>query len=105
MAVTSMGFSDYRGNTNVAQTLRGMVSRNRLPHSLIFAGPEGVGKYTLALMLAKAIHCSQASRLRGEQGEIDFCGACANCHSLDSVSDRRAAVAKAEEDQIGRAHV
>ncbi len=91
-----MGFSDYRGNSEVVEALRGMLARDRLPHSLIFAGPSGVGKYTLALMLARAIHCVDNIGLVGSDGPQDFCGHCFNCRLLDAVGDRRAAVAHAE---------
>jgi DNA polymerase III subunit delta' len=98
-----MGFEEYRGNRDVVEALRGMVARNRLPHALIFAGAEGVGKYTLALMLAKAVHCVENARSQATGQAtvcpIDFCGVCANCRALDTVADRRAAVAKAEEDR------
>jgi DNA polymerase-3 subunit delta' len=91
-----MGFSVYRGNDSLVAALRGMVARDRLPHSLIFGGPEGVGKYTLALMLASAVHCT--GRAAGDD-LFDFCGECANCRALGNVADRRAAVAKAEADR------
>lgn len=94
-----MGFSEYRGNAAVVAALRGMMTRNRLPHSLIFAGPEGVGKYTLALMLARAIHCAENASGTKSAGELDFCGQCPNCRALDVVADRRAAVAQAEVDR------
>lgn len=96
LATLAMGFSEYRGNSSVVQALRGMVARDRLPHSLVFSGPEGVGKFTLALMLAKAIHCSRQDGGISSAQRIDFCGECGNCLALDAVSDRHAVVAQAE---------
>jgi len=52
-----MGFSDFHGNEEVVRRLREMLARDRFPQAVILAGPAGAGKYTLALMLAKAINC------------------------------------------------
>jgi DNA polymerase-3 subunit delta' len=40
--------------------LRESIRAERFPHSLILAGPKGAGKYTLALMLARAVSCQQS---------------------------------------------
>jgi DNA polymerase-3 subunit delta' len=44
---------------------------------LLFTGPDGVGKRTLALMMAKAMVC--------ERGPADFCDQCARCHKADQI--------------------
>lgn len=51
-----------------------MLRRGRVPGSLLFTGPEGTGKKTLAVMLAKALNCER----RGLEGD-DFCGECSHC--------------------------
>jgi DNA polymerase-3 subunit delta' len=84
-----MPFTDFIGNRSVVDSLRGMMSRGRLPHALLFCGPAGVGKYTLAQMLAKALQCLD------RQG--DFCGRCRNCLAIGLADDRWAAVEQAEE--------
>lgn len=66
-----MGFDSFIGNPAAVQTIREMLRADRLPGALLFTGPEGVGKKTLALMLAQAAVCE---RLRG-----DFCGECPRC--------------------------
>ena len=68
-----------------------MMARDRLPHALLFCGPAGVGKYTLAQMLAKALHCLEK--------ENDFCGQCRNCGTIALADDRWAAVEAAEEER------
>ena len=47
-------FHDFLGNGHAIEGLRMAIAAGRLPHSLILAGPQGAGKYTLALMLAMA---------------------------------------------------
>jgi DNA polymerase-3 subunit delta' len=66
-----MGFATFLGNPAAVSTVREMLARDAVPGSLLFAGPDGVGKKTLAMMLAKAMNCG---RLKG-----DFCGECAPC--------------------------
>ena len=51
-----MGFSDFYGNSEAVRQIRDMLARSRFPQAVI-AGPAGSGKYTLALMLAKAMNC------------------------------------------------
>jgi DNA polymerase-3 subunit delta' len=66
-----MGFAEIVGHPRQLASLRLALAKGRLHHACLFAGPEGVGKRTVALALAKAIHCAV--------GGGDFCGRCANC--------------------------
>jgi DNA polymerase-3 subunit delta' len=66
------------GNPRAVQAVRDMLGRGRVPGSLLFTGPEGIGKKTLALMLAKALNCER----RGPQDD-DFCGECGRCRKAD----------------------
>jgi len=89
-----MPFSDFHGNTGVVDRLREMIARQRLPQGIILAGPCGSGKYTLAVMLAKAMNCL-APTLTG--GLPDFCGKCSNCTRIGESGDLEARVAEAIE--------
>jgi DNA polymerase-3 subunit delta' len=66
-----MGFSQIVGHPKQLDALRLAVTHDRLHHAYLFVGAEGVGKQTIALGLAKAIHCSVAVG--------DYCGECADC--------------------------
>src|SRR5262245_29134389 len=72
-----MRFGDFIGNAKVIERLRGKLREGRFPHALIFSGPEGVGKRTCALMLAKALNCL-------ESGADDFCDACSQCRKINA---------------------
>ena len=89
-----MGFSDFHGNTEVVNRLREMLARERFPQAVILAGPPGSGKYTLALMLAKAMNCLEQP-ITG--GLPDFCGHCANCTRIAQSGDLEARTAEALE--------
>lgn len=79
-----MGFRDFHGNEDTVRRLRDMLARHRLPHAVILGGPSGSGKYTLALMLAKAMDCLGAV---SADGLPDFCGQCANCVRISQSED------------------
>ena len=73
----SMGFDTFLGNPQAVSIVRDMLAGGRVPGALLLAGPDGVGKKTLALMLAKALNCE---RLRD-----DFCGECRHCRKADGM--------------------
>ena len=88
-----MGFNDLIGNAETARQLREALAADRLPHALLLGGPRGIGKYTLALMLAQAANCLTPPPT--EDGLPDFCGACANCRRIAQAAPLRDRVAEA----------
>jgi DNA polymerase-3 subunit delta' len=89
-----VAFSDFHGNSEIIHRLRGMLARQHFPHAMILAGPTGSGKYTLALMLAKAMNCLQPPTT---DGLPDFCGVCSNCTRIAQAEDLDARFAEAVE--------
>src|SRR5450755_662970 len=85
-----MPFSDFAGNPETIHRLREMLARNRFPHAVILSGARGLGKYTLALMLARAMNCLEPSIKGGgigTDGLPDFCGHCSNCTRIAQSAD------------------
>src|SRR5271169_86187 len=74
-----MGFSEFLGNQAMVSALRGAMRAERLPHAMLFTGPRGVGKYTLARMVAQAANC--------ERMKDDFCGECATCVQIAKLNN------------------
>lgn len=74
-----MGFADFVGNERIVQALRAMLRRERMPSALLFVGPHGIGKFTLARMFAQAANCE---RLRD-----DFCGECETCKRIALLAE------------------
>ena len=68
-----MPFRDVVGHRHLLDLVAGAVARGSLPPSLIFAGPEGVGKRTAAVALAQLVNCP--TPVSG----LDACGTCASC--------------------------
>jgi DNA polymerase III subunit delta' len=72
--------------------LRESVRSGHVPQAMILSGPRGAGKYTLALMLAKAVNCLNPTE---SDGLPDFCGRCENCTRIGASSDLEDRVAEA----------
>jgi len=87
-----VGFQDFLGNAQTVTHLRESIRAERFPHSLILAGPRGSGKYTLSLMLAKAVNCLSPTET---DGLPDFCGVCRNCLRIADSANLDALVAEA----------
>jgi DNA polymerase-3 subunit gamma/tau len=66
-------FAEVATQEHVSQTLRAAVQRNRVAHAYLFCGPRGVGKTTLARVLAMALNCPHRSAEGEPCGECDSC--------------------------------
>lgn len=94
-----MAFSDFAGNLGTVRKMREMLARKRFPHAVILSGARGSGKYTLALMLARAMNCLEAP-VAGDTSTSalpDFCGRCSNCMRIAQAVDLDSRFAEAVE--------
>src|ERR1700676_5821014 len=74
-----MGLSEFLGNEKIVAALRGALRAERVPQAILFTGPRGVGKFSLARMFAQAASC--------ERLQDDFCGECATCLRVGLLAD------------------
>lgn len=91
-----MPFADVIGHAPVVALLRQALVRERVPQSLLFAGPEGVGKLAVALALAQAVNCP----VRRASGGDDACGACPTCQRIARGSHSDVVVLDRGDDAI-----
>lgn len=67
-------FADLRGHDETVAFLRQARTHDRLAHALLFSGPAGIGKRSVALAFAAWVQC--------ETPGDDACGDCAPCHQI-----------------------
>lgn len=75
-------FEDVVGQSHVTTTLTHAISAGRVAHALLFSGPRGTGKTTVARILAKAMNCSG----RLETGSPHPCNTCRSCREITQGS-------------------
>ncbi|MFZ2286723.1 MAG: DNA polymerase III subunit delta' [Bacteroidales bacterium] len=73
-----MNFSQIPGQKAVIDRLRSSVAENRVSHALLLYGPEGSGKFAIALAFARYISCEKRTR-------EDACGVCPSCVKYDKL--------------------
>jgi len=70
-------FDDVSGQAHVTTPLRNAIRTGRVPHAILLAGPRGVGKTTLARILARCLNC--------DKGPTDQpCGECDPCREISA---------------------
>jgi DNA polymerase-3 subunit delta' len=77
-----ISLNTFLGNAQAVEILRRAIEQDRLPHAMIFAGPAGVGKCTLALLIAQHLNCL-SPRANGP------CSNCAACNRIMAVIESR----------------
>lgn len=70
-------FADLVGQEHVVRALSNALAESRLHHAYLLTGTRGVGKTTIARILAKSLNCEQGSG-------AEPCGVCAACTQIDS---------------------
>jgi len=68
----SQTFAELVGQEHVVHTLRNAIQADKVGHAYLFTGPRGVGKTTMARLLAKAVNCESPLAER----PCDHCGMC-----------------------------
>ena len=90
-----MPFRQLVGHRHLFELLSGAATRGTLPPSLLFAGPDGVGKRAAAIALAQLLNCPErvevpapAGSSRGARSKssgaamVDACGTCPVCRRI-----------------------
>ena len=68
-------FDEVSGQAHVTTALRNAIRSDRIPHAMLFTGPRGVGKTTLARLIARCLNCEKGPT-------IEPCGSCPPCTEI-----------------------
>lgn len=72
-------FAELVGQVHVSLILQNAIKSGRLVHSYLFTGPRGIGKTTVARLLAKAANCTGR-----QDGGHEPCNECENCRAMNA---------------------
>ena len=70
-------FEDVVGQSHITTTLKNSIQSGRISHAYLFTGPRGVGKTSMARILAKAVNCQNGP-------SAEPCDECENCKAINS---------------------
>ncbi len=100
----SSSFDAVIGQPQIVDTLKSAIASDRLSHAYLFTGPRGVGKTSVARLLARAANCTH------EDPGVKPCGECFNCKieigshldliEIDAASNRGIDDARALREKI-----
>jgi DNA polymerase III subunit gamma/tau len=74
-------FSEVIGQEHVTRTLKNAIEQQRIAHGYIFSGHRGIGKTTIARILAMALNCRGVDD-KAQKPTPEPCGVCASCTEI-----------------------
>jgi len=85
-------FEEVVGQKHIIKTLKNSISQDRVSHAYLFCGPHGIGKTTIARVLAKALDCEKGMTI-SPCNKCNICksisnGSCIDVLEIDAASNR-----------------
>ena len=90
-------FADVAVQSHVSSTLKGAIARGRVAHGYLLCGPRGVGKTTLARVLAMALNCERRQAAAKRLAELEAASGAGDVDEVDIASNRERLASEASE--------
>ena len=97
-------FAEVVGQTHVAQSLKNAIAGGRVAHAYLFTGARGVGKTSMARILAKALNCPNAHDAE-PCNQCDICQAISSGHDVDVLEIDGASNRRIDDIRLLRSNV
>jgi len=75
-------FADVIGQEHVKTTIQNQIMSDNVAHAYLFTGPRGVGKTTIARLIAKAVNCVSKVEEKEKGASFEPCNKCAACQDV-----------------------
>jgi DNA polymerase-3 subunit gamma/tau len=76
------GWKEVTNQNHIKIALQNEIETDKIAHAYLFCGPRGIGKTTIARLIAKAINCEKR-----KEGESEPCNKCDSCKEITSGRD------------------